>query len=147
MTAAAISNNSATGTQVKANKLSLKTEDFIKMMITQLQNQDPLEPAKNGELLQQMSQIGSLQASETTQSSIKDLTTSFQDALKGIGLQTQLGSASSLIGKSVKGTDANSNVIQGLVTSIRVKDNEVSLELDNGKTLLMAKVSQITPGA
>ena len=28
----------------------LKTEDFIKMMITQLQNQDPLEPAKNQEL-------------------------------------------------------------------------------------------------
>ena len=30
--------------QVKSKKMELKTEDFIKMMITQLQNQDPLEP-------------------------------------------------------------------------------------------------------
>ena len=32
-------------------KGQLKTDDFIKMMLTQLQHQDPLEPAKNQELL------------------------------------------------------------------------------------------------
>jgi len=131
------------GSQAKSNGLGLKTEDFIKMMITQLQNQDPLEPAKNGELLQQMSQIGSLQASESTQSSIKNLTTGFQDALKGISLQTQLGSAASLIGKNVQGFDPDQKLVKGNVTSIRVVDNVVNLELDSGKALPLARVSQI----
>jgi flagellar hook assembly protein FlgD len=43
---ASVKNNEATGTQAKS-KMALKAEDFIKMMITQLQNQDPMEPAKN----------------------------------------------------------------------------------------------------
>jgi flagellar hook assembly protein FlgD len=35
----------------KLNKnFDLKAADFIKMMITQLQNQDPMEPAKNDRL-------------------------------------------------------------------------------------------------
>src|SRR6185436_16112012 len=55
---------------------ALKAQDFIKMMITQLQNQDPKEPAKNEELLAQMSQIGQLQTS-----------TQLQDSLKGMVLQ------------------------------------------------------------
>ena len=46
-----------------SKKMVLKAEDFIKMMVTQLQNQDPMEPAKNDELLAQMSQIGQLQSS------------------------------------------------------------------------------------
>ena len=72
--------------QLKSKGMELKTEDFIKMMITQLQNQDPLEPAKNQELLAQMSQIGQLQSS-----------TSLQESLKGMVLQNQIGSASALI--------------------------------------------------
>jgi len=77
--------------QIKSKKMELKTEDFIKMMITQLQNQDPMEPAKNQELLAQMSQIGQLQSATT-----------LQESLKGMVLQNQIGSASSLIGKTVQ---------------------------------------------
>src|SRR3712207_6353041 len=79
-----------------SNKLQLKTEDFIKMMITQLQQQDPMEPAKNDQLLAQMSQISQLQSST-------DLTNS----LKGIVQQNQIGSAAALIGKPVQGMDAD----------------------------------------
>ena len=75
------SGNSASGTQAKKN-FELKTEDFIKMMITQLQNQDPMEPAKNQELLAQMSQIGQLQSATT-----------LQESLKGMVTQNQIGSA------------------------------------------------------
>ena len=60
-----IGGGSPQGTQVRSKNFELKTEDFIKMMITQLQNQDPMEPAKNEELLAQMSQIGQLQSSTT----------------------------------------------------------------------------------
>jgi len=118
--------------QLKGKNYELKTEDFIQMMITQLQNQDPLEPAKNQELLAQMSQIGQLQSA-----------TMLQESLAGMVLQNQLGSAGNLIGKMIKGIDANDDPITGVVNSIRVEDNKVFLELDNGKSLSMDRVTNI----
>lgn len=123
-----------TGTQVKSRKSELKTEDFIKMMITQLQNQDPMEPAKNQELLAQMSQIGQLQSS-----------TALQDSLKSMVLQNQIGSAGNLIGKTVAGADALDEPITGIVTSVRVSKDGVFLQLDNGKELPMNGVTTIAP--
>jgi len=118
--------------QVKSTKNQLQTDDFIKMMLTQLQNQDPLEPAKNQEILAQMSQIGQLQTA-----------TQLQDTLKGLTLQNQLGSAGNLIGKLVQGLDENNDNVVGLVNSVRVENNQVFLELDSGKTLSMTNVTAI----
>jgi flagellar basal-body rod modification protein FlgD len=110
----------------------LKTEDFIKMMITQLQHQDPMEPAKNQELLAQMSQIGQLQSN-----------TSMQETLKGITLQNQIGSAGNMIGKVVQGLDESNEEVEGLVTSVRIEEQRVYLELDNGRTLPMDRVTEV----
>jgi flagellar basal-body rod modification protein FlgD len=115
--------------------LNLQPADFIKMMITQLQNQDPLQPTSNQDLLAQMSQIGQLQTS-----------TQLQTVLTGLSLQTQIGSASSLIGKTVQGMDVNNNTIQGLVTSVKVQSDGVSLELDSGQSLSLSRVTSISPG-
>src|SRR3954469_24930423 len=120
----------------KGSNFQLKSEDFIKMMVTQLQNQDPLEPAKNDQLLAQMSQIGQLQSS-----------TALQDSLKGLVLQNSLGAAGNLIGKTVQGLDEDGSQMDGLVTSVRVVDNEVSLELDSGKQLKLARVTGISQPA
>src|SRR3954463_13996332 len=98
------------GNQMASKSLGLKTEDFIKMMVTQLQNQDPMEPAKNEELLAQMSQIGQLQAS-----------TDLQSSLKSMVMQNNIASAGNLIGKQIQGLDENGDPVQGLVNSVRVQ--------------------------
>jgi flagellar basal-body rod modification protein FlgD len=123
--------------QLKGSNFALKTEDFINLMITQLKNQDPTDPVKNQDLLAQMSQIGSLQAS-----------TSLQDSLKSLVMQNNLGSAGNLIGKTVQGMDDQNNTISGLVTSVQVQGDQVNLELDNGKNLQLGRVTAImaTPG-
>ena len=118
--------------EVKSKNLQLKTEDFIKMMITQLQNQDPLEPAKNEALLAQMSQIGQLQSA-----------TSLQESLKGIVQQNQIGAAAALIGKNVQGLDGSDDPVAGIVTSVKVGADGVNLELDNGTSLPIARVTSI----
>jgi len=120
----------------KSSNFQLKSEDFIKMMITQLQNQDPLEPAKNDQLLAQMSQIGQLQSS-----------TALQDSLKGLVLQNSLGAAGNLIGKMVQGLDDEADPVSGLVNSVRVQDNNVYLELDNGKSVQLGKITTIAGAA
>lgn len=130
---------SAGPNQIQKKSSALKPEDFIKMMVTQLQNQDPLEPTKNQELLAQMSQIGQLQSA-----------TDLQNSLKTITLQNNLSSAGNLIGKMVTGQDERGKPLNGLVNSVKVVDGAVSLELDNGKTVSMSNVTGITamaPGA
>lgn len=127
---------SPTGTQLRGKQFALKSEDFIKMMITQLQNQDPLEPAKNEQLLTQMSQIGQLQAS-----------TDLQGALKSLVLQNNLSNAGSMIGKVVNGQDLLGESVSGLVTSVRVEGGDVWLELDSGKKLPLSNVTSIAATA
>ncbi len=87
----------------------------------------------NSELLQQVSQIGQLQSQ-----------TQLQTTLQGLALQNQIGSASNLIGKAVAGNDANNNQVGGIVTSVSVANNNVTLNLDSGQTMPMANVTEIT---
>jgi flagellar basal-body rod modification protein FlgD len=123
----------ASGSQMKSDKFALKTEDFIQMMITQLQNQDPMEPAKNEELLAQMSQISQLESS-----------TQLQGTLKSLIQQNNISSAGSMIGKLVKGKDAAGEDLEGIVTSVKLEDGEMFLELDSGQKMSFDDVTNVT---
>jgi flagellar basal-body rod modification protein FlgD len=67
---------SATGSQGAAAPASNKTIDqdaFIKLFLTQLQFQDPLEPVDNREFLAQMAQFSSLEQARQTSQNTNDL--------------------------------------------------------------------------
>lgn len=127
---------SSSPNQLKSKSKQLQTEDFIQMMITQLQNQDPMKPASNQELMQQMAQISDMQSSTTLQTTLKELAT-----------QNQIGAAGNLIGKLVEGLDENNEQVEGLVSSVRVEDGQVYLELDSGKRLKLSNVTTVAPGS
>jgi flagellar basal-body rod modification protein FlgD len=114
---------------------SLKSEDFLKMMIVQLQNQDPLEPTGNEELLNQISQMRSLQSS-----------IELSDALKSATTQQKLSSAASLIGKTVTGTitrsDGTETTLEGKVERAFVKAGEAFVGLPEGE-LEVEKISSV----
>ena len=128
--------STGSGTSTINKSLDLKPTDFIKMMITQLQNQDPMEPAKNDQLLAQMSQIGQLQSA-----------TSLQQSLQGLVQQNQIGAAAGMICKTVQGLDDNDDPVTGTVTSVSVGKDSVDLELDNGTKLPLTRVTTISPTA
>ena len=132
--------NTAMGTQLApktgtTGMNALKSQDFINMMITQLEHQDPLQPTSSDQLLSQMSQIGQMQSSSQ-----------LQTTLSGLAQQNQICAASALIGKTVQGTDSNQNSLSGIVTSVQVASTGVSLSLDNGHTLPLSGVTNISPG-
>jgi flagellar basal-body rod modification protein FlgD len=124
---------SSSGTASTAKK-SLDTSDFMNLLITQLKNQDPTQPMSNQELLQQVTQIGTLQSQN-----------SLQDTMKQLVLQNQIASAANLIGKGVVGTDTNANPVSGLVTSVKVDNanSTVNLELDSGQVVPLNNVSTV----
>ncbi len=118
--------------QSAANPYNLQPSDFIQMMVTQLQDQDPLNPTSSADLMSQMSDIGQLQAS-----------TQMQTTMQNLSLQTQIGSAAALIGKSVTGIDGANDSVTGNVTAVQVAGGTVGLTLDNGVSLTLTNVSTI----
>jgi flagellar basal-body rod modification protein FlgD len=59
---------------------ALDQGDFLKLLITQLQQQDPLEPVDNKDMLAQMAQFSSLAGSTQTNATLDDIATKM-DAL------------------------------------------------------------------
>jgi flagellar basal-body rod modification protein FlgD len=128
-----------TGTQLPAsntssNPYNLSPQDFIQLMVTQLENQDPTQPTSSQDLLTQVSQIGQLESS-----------TELQTTMQSVTLQTQVGSASALIGKSVVGIDSNNNSSTGVVNSVSVAGGAVTLNLDTGDSIAITNLSSIAP--
>ncbi|MFC4775391.1 flagellar hook capping FlgD N-terminal domain-containing protein [Paenibacillus sp. GCM10023252] len=112
----------------KKDNNTLGKDDFLKILVTQLRNQDPMEPLKDREFIAQMAEFTSV---EQLMNMSEQLTM----------LRQSLGSASSLIGKTVEWNEMNeSGAIEpqsGTVDSIvlrdgiqyaKVKDKEVALE-------------------
>ncbi len=74
-----------------ANELGLNT--FLKLMVTQLNNQDPFKPMENGDFLSQIAQFGSVTGLEQLNKSFESLSTNITS---GQALQ-----AGSLVGREV----------------------------------------------
>ena len=75
------------------SRAELGQEDFLTLMITQFQNQDPFEPMDNGEFLGQLAQF-------STVSGIDSLNTGFTDLASAVQGEQAL-QAASLVGRSV----------------------------------------------
>jgi len=87
--------------------------EFLKLMLTELQNQDPLNPTDNAALLQQVGELRGISSND-------QLVTT----LKGFSNTQELTTASSLIGKTVKGLDVAAKEVSGEVTSVSIKIDE-----------------------
>jgi flagellar basal-body rod modification protein FlgD len=90
--------------------------DFIKMMVAELENQDPMNPMNNTEMLQQISQMRSITSNDR-------LTTSIESLTVGQALST----ASSLIGKTVTGTNTLNQPVTGKVDKVTIENGEAKL--------------------
>lgn len=78
----------------------LGQEEFLKLMTTQLQNQDPFQPMENGDFIAQMAQFGTVSGIQELQNSVETMTQSM--------LSNQVTQATSLVGRQVLvGSDLN----------------------------------------
>ncbi|MCC6681703.1 MAG: hypothetical protein IT445_12450 [Phycisphaeraceae bacterium] len=112
----------------------MDSSDFIRVLMTELSNQDPLAPNDTAKLLEQLSSLRNIESQST-----------LEDTLKSLVLQNGVIQASGMIGKLVQGLSVNGSQISGLVTSVRVVDGAAQLELDSGVSLPLENVQLITP--
>lgn len=79
--AATTASKTATTTKAKGGFGALGTADFIKLMTTQMRQQDPFNPMDNKDMLAQMAQFSSLSATTDMGTTLKEIATKLDAVL------------------------------------------------------------------
>jgi flagellar basal-body rod modification protein FlgD len=134
------SNESLFGS-VGVSESNLGRDSFMRLLVTQLKNQDPLEPSKNEEMLAQLAQFSSLEQMEELNDNIVGLAVLEQSN----ALMSQLTNSSVLIDKTVKYLDPDTNSeTWGPVASVKIEEGLAILHI-SGKDVPLANVIEIGP--
>jgi flagellar basal-body rod modification protein FlgD len=120
-------------TSNQANRFSeMGSEDFLKIIFTELTNQDPLAPNDTGALLDQLNSIRSIES---------DLELTNQ--LKALVTENQLASAGNMLGKLVTGRTEDLNRTTGIVVAALKQGDSIGLELDTGEIIPLSGLESV----
>ena len=111
------------GTQNDALR-DLNLDEFLKVMITELQNQDPLNPMDNAQILQQISQM--------------------RETLDSVLLGQTLVSASTMIDRDITALTESGKEVAGRVESVTIEDGKPLLHIGSEK-IRLTNIRSIEP--
>src|SRR5215208_7083030 len=116
--------NSATNNQSTSSSVGgindIDMDTFLKLMITELQQQDPLNPLDNKDMLNQIAQIRAIGASD-------QLTNTLNSVLLG----QNITSATNLIGADISALTDNGQAITGIVSRVAIDKGVPKLHVEN----------------
>lgn len=140
-----ITGSNATSAKSAATKTTaMSKDDFLKMLIAQLKNQDPTSPQQGTEFATQMAQFASVEQLTNVNAALQSQN---QNSLNLISAQ-----AINLIGKEITaqtaaGTDGTpGTVITGQVTAVNFKNQTASLTVNGQDIPFTALLSVRGPG-
>ena len=108
---------------------------FIKLLVTEMQNQDPMNPMDNSQILQQISQIKAIASNDK-----------MSTTLSSMQLQQNMMSGSVLMNQTITGLTDQGNRISGVVDKVSIDSGTVILHIGND-TVQLKNVSEIDSGA
>ena len=125
-TAKTNSSNNLSGSQgIKTND-TLGKDDFLKLLVAQMQNQDPLNPTDNKESIAQLAQFSSLEQMNNIATSMDALNKS----MSFFSQQSALTQGSAMIGKWASGVDTDGvTKIEGTVEAVKWLDGDPKLQI------------------
>lgn len=127
---------SASGNQTRSADDALRGLDmseFLNLMIAELQNQDPLNPMENAEILSQISQIREIGA-----------TSQLSDTLSAVLAGQNISSASALIGKKIEGVTDDGKKVNGVVDKVSIAGGVPRLHIGT-TNIALKNVAEIVP--
>lgn len=107
----------------------LGKDDFLKILMVQLQNQDPTAPMQDKEFISQMATFTSLEQLTNMNKSLASL------------MQMQ---GSQLIGKQVTYTNDNNEEITAEVIAVSFKNGQVNYQLDNREVISNEEIQVVS---
>jgi flagellar basal-body rod modification protein FlgD len=138
----AVSNSTAANAQTTADAITsatsqtLSEQDFLNLLVTQMTQQDPLNPMTNQDMLSQMVQFSTLQGN-----------TSMQSTLAGLQSSQSLLDANSLIGRQVDLlVDPKGGTAQGVVSGVDISSGAAQIVV-NGQSYSLGQVLSVTTPA
>lgn len=133
ITALGLTNGIGSGAS-EANRPLFSSDAFLRILIAELQSQDPLEPMDSSEFLSQMVEIQSLETSSR-----------LSDLISEMAVNQEIGAAGNLIGKEVTGLADSGAIVNGTVSSVVVLDGRVRLMVDD-YSLALSNLIEIREG-
>lgn len=114
---------------------TLGKDDFLKLLMTQLENQDPTSPMDDQQFISQMATFSTLEQITNMSTSINNLVNSQN--------QNQFLQASSLIGKEVTFLNDQNQETTATVKSVAFKNGATTFQLDDAANTSI-DASQVT---
>lgn len=114
----------------EASKDNLGKTEFLKLLVAQLKNQDPMSPMQDADFVAQLAQFSSLEQM-TNMSTSMELLRASMTLLYSQSLLTQ---GAALIGKEAVAVDSTGAEITGKITSVSWLDNSLAVMV--GDTLM-----------
>jgi flagellar basal-body rod modification protein FlgD len=122
--------------QTDNSRVPMKTlgqSDFLRLLVTQLSSQDPMNPQKDSDFIAQMAQFSSLEQAKTMQTD-----------MAGLLGQQQLLQANVMLGQTVSLQVDKNTTTSGVVSSVNVVDGTPKLVV-NGTNYDLSQVISIAP--
>jgi flagellar basal-body rod modification protein FlgD len=126
------------GTLIPESRVPVKTlnqQDFLRLLVAQMTQQDPLNPKSDLEMIPQMVSFTQLEQSKSMQSDIAQLRA-----------EQQLLRANSLLGRTVEIQDGSGARVAGQVSAVQMEEGTPKLVV-NGRRYDLGQLSSITPAA
>ena len=127
----------STDTASTTSSLTPKTlgqDDFLKLLVTQLTTQDPLNPQTDGSFIAQMAQFSSLEQSKSMEADISQLRS-----------QQEVLQADALLGRSVVVQTGKDTTTAGVVSAVQIDEAGTPQIVINGQGYDLSAVRSITP--
>ena len=143
----------STTTTPRATKNTLDKDDFLKLFITQLVHQNPMEPINNDQFIAQMAQFSAVEQATNTASTVAKMLTAQEETneLLSMMLYYQMGSvsrllyeSSSMIGLTVIAQKGEAPPVQGRVVRIVLNGGDVEVQLENGSSFSLGEIMEIS---
>lgn len=133
-TNAAGANTAVTSSKETLAAQAMDKDDFLKLLTTELTHQDPTAPMDNKDLILQLSQFSTLEA-----------TTNLNENMATFIADSKQSNAAALLGKEVAYYDSTSGgLYTGAVTGVMTTSDGPALVLDNKTTVKLSQVALIS---
>lgn len=131
---------STSSTSSLSSEISM--ENFLTLFVTQLQNQNPLDPTDNTEFMSQLAQFSTLEQEQQQTEYLSDMS-----SIGSASLQLdQISLASAFIGKTIKysdGSDSSSETLSGVVEGVKLEEDGTVSFIIGGESVSISNFIEV----
>ncbi|MFZ5943705.1 MAG: flagellar hook capping FlgD N-terminal domain-containing protein [Bacillota bacterium] len=129
------------------NNQTLGKDDFLRLLVTQLKHQDPLNPMEDKEFIAQTAQFTSLEQMQNMNKNIEEglmgLLAVQEELLISMNSWQSITNGFNLIGKEVRGTNGDGEIIAGIVEKVKLT-GVTPIAVIGGRELALHQIEEAT---